>query len=229
MKILMILTSHERLGDTNQKTGFWLDEFATPYYVFKDNGCQITLASPAGGQPPVDPKSDVPDTRTEATERLSGDDEARNLLANTLRLDALNPEEFDAVFYPGGHGPLWDLAEDINSISLLEAFDRREKPIGCVCHAPGVLLHVKDSEGKPLVRGRRVTGFSNREESLTQLTEVVPFMVQDMLNTSGGLYSKSENWTSHIEVDGNLVTGQNPASSRAAAEAIIKLLKKEPR
>ena len=226
MKILMILTSHERLGDTNQKTGFWLDEFATPYYVFKDNGCQITLASPAGGHPPVDPKSDVPGTRTEATERLSNDDEARDLLANTLRLDALNPEEFDAVFYPGGHGPLWDLAEDINSISLIEAFDRRGKPIGCVCHAPGVLLHVKNSEGKPLVQSRRVTGFSNREESLTQLTEVVPFMVQDILNRSGGLYSKSDNWTSHIEVDGNLVTGQNPASSQAAAEAIIKLLKK---
>ena len=168
----------------------------------------------------------MPGTRTEATERLSNDDEARDLLANTLRLDALNPEEFDAVFYPGGHGPLWDLAEDINSISLIEAFDRRGKPIGCVCHAPGVLLHVKNSEGKPLVQSRRVTGFSNREESLTQLTEVVPFMVQDILNRSGGLYSKSDNWTSHIEVDGNLVTGQNPASSQAAAEAIIKLLKK---
>ncbi len=226
MKILMILTSHDRLGDTNQKTGFWLEEFAAPYYVFKDNGCQITLASPAGGQPPVDPKSDVPDTRTEATERLSEDDEAQELLANTRRLDALNPEEFDAVFFPGGHGPLWDLAEDINSISLVEDFNRRGKPIGCVCHGPGVLLHVKDSEGNPLVRGRRVTGFSNREESLTQLTEVVPFMIQDMLNTSGGLYSKSDNWISHIEVDGNLVTGQNPASSRAAAEAIIELLKK---
>ncbi len=226
MKILMILTSHDRLGDTNQKTGFWLDEFAAPYYVFKDNGCQITIASPAGGHPPIDPKSDVPGTRTETTERLSKDKEAQEMLANTRRLDSLNPEEFDAVFYPGGHGPLWDLAEDINSITLIEAFNRREKPIGFVCHAPGVLLRVKDNEGKPLVQGKRVTGFSNSEESLIQLTEVVPFMVQDMLNTNGALYSKSENWTSHIEVDGNLVTGQNPASSQAAAEAIIKLLKK---
>ena len=165
-------------------------------------------------------------TRTEATERLSNDDEAQGLLANTRRLDALSPEEFDAVFYPGGHGPLWDLAEDINSITLIEAFNRRGKPIGCVCHAPGVLRRVKDSEGNPLVQGKKVTGFSNSEESLTQLTEVVPFMVQDMLNINGGLFSKGDDWTSHIEVDGNLVTGQNPASSQPAAEAIIKLLKK---
>jgi len=226
MKILMVLTSHDRLGNTNQKTGFWLEEFTVPYYVFKDNGWRLTLASPAGGQPPIDPKSDVPGTQTAATKRFFNDDEARQLLANTRRLDSLNPEEFDAVFYPGGHGPLWDLAEDINSISLIETFHRRGKPIGCVCHAPGVLRHVKDSQGNPLVRGKRVTGFSNSEESLTQLTEVVPFMVQDMLKTNGGIYSKSDDWASHVEVDGNLVTGQNPASSQAAAEAIIELLQK---
>ncbi len=226
MKILMVLTSHDRLGDTNQKTGFWLEEFAAPYYVFKDNDCQITLASPAGGQPPIDPKSDVPELQSVATKRFYNDDEAQKQLANTLLLDTLSPEDFDAIFYPGGHGPLWDLAEDINSIALIEAFNRREKPIGCVCHAPGVLQHVKDRNGKPLVLGKRVTGFSNSEESLVQLTEVVPFMVQDMLKTNGALYSKSDDWTSHIEVDGNLVTGQNPASSQAAAEAIIKLLKK---
>ncbi len=226
MKILMVLTSHDRLGDTNQKTGFWLEEFVAPYYVFKDNGCQITLASPAGGQPPIDPKSEASDLQSAAIKRFYNDNEAQELLTNTRRLGMLRPEEFDAVFYPGGHGPLWDLAEDLDSISLIEAFDRREKPIGCVCHAPGVLRHVKDSQGNPLVQGKRVTGFSNSEESLVQLTEVVPFMVQDMLKTNGGLYHKSDDWASHIEVDGNLVTGQNPASSKAAAEAIIKLLKK---
>lgn len=226
MKMLMVLTSHDRLGNTNQKTGFWLEEFVAPYYVFKDNGCQITLASPAGGKPPVDPKSAAAELQSAAIKRFYNDDEAQELLAHTQRFDTLSPEEFDGLFYPGGHGPLWDLAEDIDSIALIEAFDRREKPIGFVCHAPGALRQVKNSEGEPIVQGKRVTGFSNSEESLVQLTEVVPFMVQDMLKTLGGRYSKGDNWSSHIEVDGNLVTGQNPASSVAAAEAIIKLLQK---
>jgi putative intracellular protease/amidase len=225
MKILMVLTSHDRLGDTNRKTGFWLEEFAAPYYVFQDHDFQVFLASPAGGQPPIDPKSDEPDAQTEATQRFYNDDKAKNLLANTQRLESLNPEDFDAIFYPGGHGPLWDLTEDINSISLIESFYRRGKPVGCVCHAPAVLLHAKDPDGFPLVKGKRVTGFTNSEESLVQLTEIVPFSVENMLNNKGGDFHKGENWASHVEVDGNLVTGQNPASSKAAAEAIIKLLK----
>lgn len=226
MKILMVLTSHYRLGNTGQKTGFWLEEFAAPYYVFKDSNFHVTLASPAGGQPPVDPKSDDPDSQTEAIVRFKNDDEARELLANTERLQSLNPENFDAIFYPGGHGPLWDLAGDFNSIALLEAFYRRGKPIGLVCHGPAALLDVKDPDGFPVVKGKRVTGFSNREEDLVHLSEVVPFTIEDMLNTQGGLYSKGDAWVSHIEVDGNLVTGQNPASSKAAAETIVQLLQK---
>jgi putative intracellular protease/amidase len=225
MKILMVLTSHNRLGDTGQKTGFWLEEFAAPYYVFTDNDIQVALASPAGGQPPVDPKSDEPDSHTEATQRFLNDEKAKDLLANTQRMESLNPEDFEAIFYPGGHGPLWDLTEDINSISLIESFYRRGKPVGCVCHAPGVLLHTRGPDGFPILKGKRVTGFSNSEESIIQLTEVVPFMVEDMLKSKGGLYSKGDNWASHIEVDDNLVTGQNPASSKAAAEAIVRLLK----
>ena len=226
MKILMILTSHGRLGNTGQKTGLWLEEFAAPYYVFKDNGMQITLASPAGGQPPIDPKSNAPDTQTEATRRFENDEEAKHMLAATQRLESLNPEDFDAIFYPGGHGPLWDLTEDINSISLIESFYRRGKPIGCVCHAPAVLRDAVREDGLPLVTGKKVTGFSNSEESLVQLTEIVPFMVEDMLKIKGGLYSRGDDWMSYIQVDGNLVTGQNPASSKEAAEKIVQLLKK---
>ncbi|GAB6190784.1 type 1 glutamine amidotransferase domain-containing protein [Desulfocastanea catecholica] len=226
MKILMILTSHGRLGNTGEKTGLWLEEFAAPYYVFKDNDMQITLVSPAGGQPPIDPKSNAPDTQTEATRRFANDEEAKNMLAATQRLDSLNHEDFDAIFYPGGHGPLWDLTEDIHSISLIELFYRRGKPIGCVCHAPAVLRDAVREDGLPLVTGKKVTGFSNSEESLVQLTEIVPFMVEDMLKTKGGLYSRGDDWTSYVQVDGNLVTGQNPASSREAAEKIVQLLKK---
>lgn len=226
MNILMILTSHGRLGNTGQKTGLWLEEFAAPYYVFKDNGMQITLASPAGGQPPIDPKSNAPDTQTEATRRFENDEEAKHMLAATQRLESLNPEDFDAIFYPGGHGPLWDLTEDIHSISLIESFYRREKPIGCVCHAPAVLRDALRDDGLPLVTGKKVTGFSNSEESLVQLTEIVPFMVEDMLKIKGGLYSRGDDWTSYVQVDGNLVTGQNPASSKEAAEKIVQLLNK---
>lgn len=224
MNILMVLTSHGRLGNTGRKTGFWLEEFAVPYYVFRDNNFRITLASPAGGQPPVDPKSEEPGAQSEATRRFLRDVEAQAQLAATERMASLNPEEFDAIFYPGGHGPLWDLSEDINSISLIESFHRRGKPVGLVCHGPAALLHPRGPDGFPVVRGKRVTGFSNSEESLIQLTEVVPFMIEDMLHAKGGLYSKGDDWLPHIEVDGNLITGQNPASSKATAEAIVRLL-----
>jgi putative intracellular protease/amidase len=226
MKILMVLTSHGRLGNTGRKTGFWLEEFAVPYYVFRDNHFRITLASPAGGQPPVDPQSEEPEAQSEATIRFLSDVEAQAQLAATKRMESLNPEDFDAIFYPGGHGPLWDLSEDINSISLIESFYRRGKPVGFVCHGPAALFHPRGPDGFPVVKGKRVTGFSNSEESQVQLTEVVPFMIEDMLHAKGGLYSKGEDWLSHIEVDDNLVTGQNPASSKAAAEAIVELLRK---
>ena len=224
MKILMVLTSHGKMGNTGKKTGLWLEEFAAPYYFFNDNNAQITLASPEGGQPPVDPNSTVDDAQTEATRRFEKDDEAKRQLANTQRLGTLNPEEFDAIFYPGGHGPLWDLAEDDQSISLIESFAIRNKPVGCVCHAPAALRHVMDPDGKPLVEGKKVTAFSNGEEAAVQLTEIVPFSVEDMLKANGGLYTKGKDWQSHVEVDGKLVTGQNPASSVATAEALWKLL-----
>jgi putative intracellular protease/amidase len=227
MKILMVLTSHDKLGNTGLKTGFWLEEFASPYYVFKDQNIEVTLASPKGGNPPLDPKSDEPDFQTESTERFRNDEESQKLLANTLRLDSLSPSDFDAVFYPGGHGPLWDLAEDKNSISLLETFFQQGKPMGLVCHAPGVLRHTKREDGEPLVKGKRVTGFSDSEEEAVQLAEVVPFLLEDMLKSNQGLYHKGADWESHIEVDGNLLTGQNPASSKAVAiEMMNKLLNK---
>lgn len=226
MKILMVLTSHDKLGDTGLKTGFWLEEFASPYYVFKDQNIDVTLASPQGGNPPLDPKSDGPDFQTPATERFRKDEASQKQLANTHRLDSLNPSDFDAVFYPGGHGPLWDLAEDKNSISLLEDFYKQGKPMGLVCHAPGVLRHTKGEDDEPLVKGKRVTGFSNTEEEAVQLTAVVPFLLEDMLKSNQALYNKGADWVSYVEVDGNLLTGQNPASSEAVAKEMIKLLKK---
>ena len=224
MNILMVLTSHDQLGDTGLKTGFWLEEFASPYYYFKDHNFKITLASPQGGQPPLDPKSDTPDFQTEATVRFRKDEQAQKALASTVRLDALNPDDYDAIFYPGGHGPLWDLAEDRHSIALIEDFYKKGKPAGFVCHAPGVLRYAKNSTGEPLVKGKRVTGFSNTEEEAVQLTNVVPFLVEDMLAANGGLYAKGQDWGSYIEVDENLVTGQNPASSEAAAKSLAELL-----
>lgn len=224
MKILLVLTSHDQLGNTGHKTGFWLEEFASPYYVFKDAGAQITLASPKGGQPPIDPKSDAPDAQTAATRRFAEDAEAQRLLATSLPLAQVRAEDFDALFYPGGHGPLWDLAEDATSIALIERFVALGKPVGAVCHAPGVLRHVKAADGTPLVSGKRVTGFSNSEEEAVALTDVVPFLVEDMLKANGGLYARGDDWQSHVEVDGLLVTGQNPASSEASAEALLKLL-----
>lgn len=224
MKILMVLTSHDKLGDTGKKTGFWLEEFAAPYYVLKDAGAEITLASPKGGQPPLDPKSDEPDAQTEATDRFKADQTAQQLLASTTPLSQIDPADFDAVFYPGGHGPLWDLAEDKASIALIEAFAAKDRPVGAVCHAPGVLRHVKDKDGQPLVSGRKVTGFTNSEEEAVGLTKVVPFLVEDMLQERGGLYEKGSDWGVHVVTDGKLVTGQNPASSEEAAKALLKLL-----
>ncbi|AMR67943.1 type 1 glutamine amidotransferase domain-containing protein [Aquipseudomonas alcaligenes] len=226
MKILLVLTSHDQLGNTGHKTGFWLEEFASPYYVFKDAGAQITLASPKGGQPPIDPKSDAPDAQTAATRRFAEDAEAQQLLATSLPLAQVRAEDFDALFYPGGHGPLWDLAEDASSIALIERFIALGKPVGAVCHAPGVLRHVKAADGTPLVRGKRVTGFSNSEEDAVALTDVVPFLVEDMLKDHGGVYGRAADWHSHVEVDGLLVTGQNPASSDASAEALLTLVER---
>ena len=224
MNILMVLTSHDRLGDTGKMTGFWLEEFAAPYYAFKDAGARVTLASPAGGQPPLDPASDAQDMQTDATRRFKDDAEAQQALADTRKLGDVDAGDFDAVFYPGGHGPLWDLAEDHASIKLIERFWNSGKPIAAVCHAPGVLRHVKDGEGAPLVKGRKVTGFSNAEETAVGLTDVVPFRVEDELARLGGHYASAAEWTSHVEVDGRLVTGQNPASSVATAQALMQQL-----
>lgn len=226
MKILLVLTSHDQLGNTGHKTGFWLEEFASPYYVFKDAGAQITLASPKGGQPPIDPKSDAPDAQTAATRRFAEDAEAQQLLATSVPLTQVRAEDFDALFYPGGHGPLWDLAEDATSVALIERFIALGKPVGAVCHAPGVLRHVKAADGTPLVHGKRVTGFSNSEEAAVELTDVVPFLVEDMLKDHGGVYGRAADWHSHVEVDGLLVTGQNPASSDASAEALLTLVER---
>ena len=225
MKILMVLTSHDQLGDTGHKTGFWLEEFAAPYYVFKDAGADITLASPKGGHPPLDPKSDEPDAQTAATERFRQDADAQKALANTQPLAGINADDYDAVFYPGGHGPLWDLAEDADSIRLIETFYADGKAVGAVCHAPGVLRHTKAPDGQPLVKGKRVAGFTNTEEAAVGLTDIVPFLVEDMLKANGGEYSQAADWHSHAVTDGHLVTGQNPASSEAAAHAVLELLK----
>ena len=224
MNILMVLTSHDQLGDTGQKTGFWLEEFAAPYYALKDAGADIVVASPKGGQPPLDPKSDEADAQSEDTARFKADADAQKVLAHTVKLDSVSETDFDAVFYPGGHGPLWDLAEDPTSIRLIEAFARADKPVAAVCHAPGVLKSVKGTDGAPLVKGRKVAGFTNSEEEAVGLTEIVPFLVEDMLKANGGDYSKGADWGSWVVTDGKLVTGQNPASSREAAEALLKLL-----
>lgn len=224
MRILMVLTSHDRLGDTGEKTGFWLEEFATPYYVFKDAGAEVTLASPKGGQPPLDPKSDDPDAQTEATRRFHGDAEAKAALASTRALSDIRPEDFDAVFYPGGHGPLWDLAENRDSIALIGSFQAANKPIAAVCHAPAVFQRARGRDGRPLVEGKRVTGFSNSEEAAVGLADTVPFLVEDMLKSNGGDYSRAADWESHVVADGLLITGQNPASSGDCARALLAKL-----
>jgi len=224
MKILMVLTSHDQLGNTGRKTGFWLEELAAPYYAFKDAGAEIVLASPKGGQPPLDPKSNEPDFQTELTHRFEADAAAKAQLAATVRLDSVSQADFDTVFYPGGHGPLWDLAEDKHSIALIQSFVAAGKPVALVCHAPGVLRHVVTPDGKPLVQGRKVTGFTNTEEAAVKLTKVVPFLVEDELKAKGGLYSKGDDWAPYVVEDGPLITGQNPASSASAAAALLKRL-----
>jgi len=223
MKILMVLTSHDQLGNTGRKTGFWLEEFAAPYFVFKDAGVELTLASPKGGQPPLDPKSDLPENQTPAMTRFKKDKTAQQALANTVTLSSVNSEDFDTVFYPGGHGPMWDLAEDPVSIALLESFYNSGKPIALVCHSPGVLRHVKH-KGEPLVKGKHVTGFTDGEEEEVQLTKVVPFLVEDELLRLGAIFEKKANWQPFAITDGRLVTGQNPASSTSAAQALLKLM-----
>lgn len=224
MKVLMILTSHDQLGDTGKKTGFWLEEFAAPYYVFKDAGADIAIASPKGGQPPLDPKSAAPDAQTEATKRFRADVEANTALANTHKLADLDSVDYDAVFYPGGHGPLWDLTIDAHSIALIENAMATDKPVGLVCHAPGVLKNVKALDGSPLVRGRKVSGFTNSEEAAAGLTEVVPFLVEDTLKANGALYSKGPDFTPYAIEDGMLITGQNPASSELVAKLLLAKL-----
>ena len=224
MNILIILTSHDQLGKTGKPTGFWLEELAAPYYVFRDAGAQLTLASPKGGQPPLDPKSDQPDAQTAATRRFREDAAARAALAETRQLSTLSASDFDAVFYPGGHGPLWDLAEDPTSRALIEAFYAAGKPVSAVCHAPAVFRHAQDRNGQSLVKGKRVTGFTNSEEAAVQLTDVVPFLVEDMLKAKGGLYQRGPDWQSFTTEDGLLITGQNPASSEAVARLVLKRL-----
>lgn len=224
MKVLMVLTSHDELGNTGRKTGFWLEELAAPYYAFKDAGAEIVLASPKGGRPPLDPKSNEPSFQTDQTRRFEADAEAMAQLAATVRLDSVSQADFDTVFYPGGHGPLWDLAEDKSSIALIESFLAASKPVALVCHAPGALRHVKAANGRPLVEGKKVTGFTNSEEAAVELTEVVPFLVEDELKAKGGIYSRGDDWASYVVSDGLLITGQNPASSAAAAALLLSQL-----
>jgi putative intracellular protease/amidase len=226
MKILMVITSHDRLGNTGRKTGFWLEEFAAPYFVFRDGGVKLTLASPKGGQPPIDPKSDLPENQTAAMARFKQDERAQRELSQTVKLTDVRAEDYDTVFYPGGHGPMWDLAEDPASIALIESFYDSGKPVALVCHAPGALHRVMH-EGEPLVKGKRVTGFANTEEEEVQLTNVVPFLVEDELKRLGGRFEKAGNWESFVVVDGRLITGQNPASSSAAAETLLQVLERK--
>ena len=221
----MVLTSHDRLGDTGKKTGFWLEEFAAPYFVFKDAGVSITLASPKGGQPPLDPKSDEPDAQTEATLRFQKDKEAQTALATTRKLSGVSGADYNAVFYPGGHGPMWDLAEDRDSIALIESMYAAGKLVAAVCHAPGAFRHTKAPDDSPLVKDKSVTGFANTEEEAVGLTNVVPFLVESMLKQNGGRYSKAADWQPYVVSDGRLITGQNPASSEAAAKAVLEQLK----
>ena len=225
MKSLIVITSHDQLGDTGKRTGFWLEELAAPYYVLKDAGAAITLASPKGGQPPLDPKSDLPENQTELTKRFRTDTAAQAELANTKKLADLSADDFDAVFYPGGHGPMWDMPGNATSIALIEAFVKADKPVGAVCHAPVALVNVRGKDGEYLVKGKRVTGFTNAEEEAVGLTAVVPFLLEDRLKERGGIYSKAANWVPYVQVDGKLVTGQNPASSGPGAEELLKLIR----
>ena len=226
MKVLIVLTSHSELGNTGEKTGFWIEEFAAPYYVLSDAGATITIASPKGGQPPVDPKSAEPEAQTAATKRFDKDEKLQQELAKTKKLNEINAADFDAVFFPGGHGPMWDLTSDTQTIQLIQNFWSSKKPVAAVCHAPAVLLNVKDENGDALVKGKNVTGFTNTEEAAVHLTDVVPFLLEDELKNKGGHYTKKEDWASYVVKDSLLITGQNPASSEAAAKELIALLKK---
>jgi putative intracellular protease/amidase len=225
-KVLFVLTSHDELGDTGEKTGFWIEEFATPYYYMVDNDVEITIASPMGGQPPIDPKSALVDYATESTKRFNGDKETQAKLAKSVKLETVNEADYDAVFYPGGHGPLWDLAEDKHSIALIEAFYSNNKPVAAVCHAPGVFKNTKNADGSSLVNGKKVTGFTNTEEAAVQLTDVVPFLVENMLVENGGIYSKGPDWGPYAVEDGLLITGQNPSSSELVANLLLKKIMK---
>jgi putative intracellular protease/amidase len=228
MSILMVVTSNDRLGDTGKPTGLWLEEFATPYYLFRDEGVKVVLASPKGGKPPIDPRSEEPQAQTDSTKRFFKDKEAQQAFENTARLSTINPGDYGAVFYPGGHGPLWDLAEDPHSIKIIEALFAADKPVGAVCHGPAVFRHTKRPDGVPLVQGKSVTGFSNSEEAAVGLTEAVPFLVEDMLKQNGGNYSKGPDWQPYVSIDGNLVTGQNAKSSEGVAWLFLdKLLNRE--
>ena len=229
MNVLIVLTSHAELGNTGAKTGFWIEEFATPYYYLVDKGVNITLASPLGGQPPIDPTSDKPENQTESTKRFKNDTALQEKLSKTHKLSEMMPEDYDAVFYPGGHGPLWDLAENEVSTRLIENFYNTNKPIAFVCHAPAALKNVKISTGEPLVKGKKVTGFTNTEEHLVGLTEVVPFLLEDMLKENGGIYSKANDFSTYALEDGLLITGQNPASSQKVAELLLNKLKLKKR
>ncbi|MFC5283716.1 type 1 glutamine amidotransferase domain-containing protein [Pedobacter alpinus] len=224
MKVLIVLTSHSDLGNTGEKTGFWVEEFAAPYYVMADAGVELTIASPKGGQPPIDPKSTAPDSQTPATKRFYADEALKTKLAISVVLSEVNQADYDAVFYPGGHGPLWDLANDENSIALIQNFYNNDKPVAFVCHAPGALVNVKDANGEPLVKGKEVTGFSNTEEEAVQLTDVVPFLLEDEMKKLGATYSKGADWGVYVKQDGLLITGQNPASSEEAAKLLLKAL-----
>jgi putative intracellular protease/amidase len=226
MKIVMVLTSHDQLGNTGRKTGFWLEEFAAPYFVFRDAGVELTLASPKGGQPPIDPKSDLPENQTPAMARFKQDHVAQKALSQTVKLADVKAEDYDSIFYVGGHGPMWDLAESPVSIALIESFYNSGKPVALVCHSPGV-LHRVTYKGEPLVKGKRVTGFTNGEEEEVQLTKVVPFLVEDELKRLGAIFEKVPNWQPFSIVDGRLITGQNPASSTSAAQALLKLVAAE--
>jgi putative intracellular protease/amidase len=229
VNILMVLTSHDQLGNTGKKTGLWLEELAAPYYVFRDAQATVTLASPKGGQPPVDPKSELPENQTESMRRFRLDPVAQAEFANTRKLDTVSAEDFDAVFYPGGHGPMWDMPQNPTSIALIEDFIKADKPVGAVCHAPVALVNVRGKDGDYLIKGKRVTGFTDAEEEAVGLTSVVPFLLEDGLRDRGGIFSKGPNWAPYIEVDGKLVTGQNPASSGPGAEALLKLLQHSER
>ena len=226
MNVLFVLTSHDKLGNTGKKTGFWIEEFASPYYYLADKGVEVTLASPAGGQPPIDPSSDKPENQTEATIRFKADKALQEKLSRTVPLADVSAQDFDAVFYPGGHGPLWDLAESEDSVTLIESFYGMEKPVSFVCHAPAALKNVRNEDGEPLVKGKKVTGFTNTEEELVQLTDVVPFLVEDMLKEKGGIYSKVGDFEPYALEDGLLITGQNPASSEKVAELLLNQLQK---